>query len=70
VLTGTVRSGLDDETIRTFREGESWFEPPGAHHVLTENVSATEHAKLLAASSQYHTDFIAVCSVYSQNSAE
>ena len=47
VLAGTLRSQLDDEPIRTYREGESWFEPPGAHHVLTENPSATESAKLL-----------------------
>lgn len=47
VLAGTMRSQLDDEPVRTYRKGESWFEPPGAHHVLAENVSATEPAKLL-----------------------
>ena len=47
VLAGALRSQLDDEPIRIYREGESWFEPPGAHHVLTENPSATESAKLL-----------------------
>jgi quercetin dioxygenase-like cupin family protein len=26
--------------------GDSWFEAPGAHHVLTENTSTTEPAKL------------------------
>lgn len=47
VLAGTVRSKLDDEPIRTYGEGESWFEAPGAHHVLTENASTTARAKLL-----------------------
>jgi len=46
-LSTPLRSQLDDEPIRIYREGESWFEPPGAHHVLTENPSATESAKLL-----------------------
>ncbi|MEI7033756.1 cupin domain-containing protein [Streptomyces pratensis] len=47
VLSGTVRSRLDDEPVRTYRRGESWFEAPGAHHVLTENASGTRPAELL-----------------------
>jgi quercetin dioxygenase-like cupin family protein len=47
VLEGTVRSKLDDEPVVTYHEGESWIEQPGVHHVLTENTSATEPAKLL-----------------------
>ncbi|MFI7642462.1 cupin domain-containing protein [Nonomuraea sp. NPDC049400] len=47
VLEGTVRSQLAGEPVRTYRQGESWVEPPGAHHVLTENTSRTKHAKLL-----------------------
>lgn len=47
VLEGNVRSKLDDGPARTFRQGENWVEQPGAHHVLTENVSATEPARLL-----------------------
>jgi quercetin dioxygenase-like cupin family protein len=47
VLEGAVRSKLDDEPARTFRQGENWVEQPGAHHVLTENVSGTEPARLL-----------------------
>ena len=33
---------------RTPIAGDSFFEPPGAHHVLGRNASATEPAKLLA----------------------
>jgi quercetin dioxygenase-like cupin family protein len=47
VLEGTVRSQLNDEPVRTYRQGENWVEPPGAHHVLTENTSRTERARLL-----------------------
>jgi quercetin dioxygenase-like cupin family protein len=47
VLEGTVRSQLDDEPVITYHQGESWVEQPGAHHILTENTSVTEGAKLL-----------------------
>jgi quercetin dioxygenase-like cupin family protein len=47
VLAGTVASQLEGEPIRTYHQGENWVERPGAHHVLTENTSRTERAKLL-----------------------
>jgi quercetin dioxygenase-like cupin family protein len=47
VLEGAVRSQLNDEPARTYRQGGNWAEPPGAHHVLTENTSRTERARLL-----------------------
>jgi quercetin dioxygenase-like cupin family protein len=47
VLEGTVRSQVDDGPVSTFRQGENWVEQPGAHHVLTENASSTEQARLL-----------------------
>jgi quercetin dioxygenase-like cupin family protein len=47
VLSGAVRSQISGEPVRTYRQGESWVEPPGAHHVLTENISRTQPAKLL-----------------------
>lgn len=47
VLDGAVRSQLDGQPPQVFHRGESWSEPPGAHHVLTENVSTTEDARLL-----------------------
>ncbi len=47
VLEGTVRSRLDGKPVRTYHQGENWVEEPGAHHVLTENTSPTERAKLL-----------------------
>ncbi|MEU8403467.1 cupin domain-containing protein [Nonomuraea sp. NPDC048892] len=47
VLEGTMRSQLGGEPVRTYRQGEFWVEAPGAHHVLTENTSQSEPAKLL-----------------------
>lgn len=47
VLKGSVRSQLDDEPAKVYRTGEVWFENPGAHHRLTENMSSTEPASLL-----------------------
>ncbi|WUD78262.1 cupin domain-containing protein [Streptomyces sp. NBC_00510] len=47
VLKGTVRSQLAGEPVHTYRKGEYWVEPPGAHHVLSENASRTEPAQLL-----------------------
>jgi quercetin dioxygenase-like cupin family protein len=47
VLDGTVASRLEGERTRTYHQGENWVEQPGAHHVLTENTSRTEPAKLL-----------------------
>ncbi|QRP42640.1 cupin domain-containing protein [Amycolatopsis sp. FDAARGOS 1241] len=49
VLEGTVRSQLEGQPVTTFRQGQNWIEPPGAHHVLTENTSSTAQAKLLVA---------------------
>ncbi|MET7332084.1 cupin domain-containing protein [Nonomuraea sp. NPDC005650] len=47
VLEGTLRSRLSGQPVRTYRRGESFVEPPGSHHVLSENTSQTERAKLL-----------------------
>jgi quercetin dioxygenase-like cupin family protein len=48
VLSGTIRSQVDDGETNVFHAGESWTENPGAHHTISENASATEPASLLA----------------------
>lgn len=48
VLSGLIRSQVDDEPARVYRAGETWFESPGAHHQVSENASDTEPARLLA----------------------
>jgi quercetin dioxygenase-like cupin family protein len=48
VLQGSIRSKVDDGPEIIYRAGESWIEKPGAHHLISENGSSTEPAKLLA----------------------
>jgi quercetin dioxygenase-like cupin family protein len=49
VLAGAVRAKVsDDGPVAVYKAGETFFEPPGAHHLVSENASATESARILA----------------------
>jgi quercetin dioxygenase-like cupin family protein len=48
VLSGAIRSQVDDAPARIYHQGEYFTESPGAHHTISENASKTEPAKLLA----------------------
>jgi quercetin dioxygenase-like cupin family protein len=48
VLSGAIRSQVDDEPARVYRVGEGFYELPGSHHRVSENASAHEPASLLA----------------------
>jgi quercetin dioxygenase-like cupin family protein len=49
VLSGTIRSeNSATGPARVYKTGESFFEPPGSEHLVSENASATEPASLLA----------------------
>jgi quercetin dioxygenase-like cupin family protein len=49
VLSGTIRSQTSTTgPAKVYRAGEGFFEPPGSEHLVSENVSATEPASLLA----------------------
>ncbi|RTL39631.1 MAG: cupin domain-containing protein [Burkholderiales bacterium] len=48
VLSGAVETQLDAEPLRVVRAGESFYEAPGAHQVVSRNASGTEPARLLA----------------------
>ena len=49
VLTGEIRSQIGpDGEVKVYKAGESFFEPPGSTHLVSENASATEPASLLA----------------------
>jgi len=48
VLSGAVRSQVDDQPARVYRVGEGFYEVPGSHHRISENASDTEPASLLA----------------------
>jgi quercetin dioxygenase-like cupin family protein len=47
VLEGHVTSQIEGSPAKTYGPGESWYEPPGAHHVVSKNASRTRPAKLL-----------------------
>ena len=49
VLTGEIRSQIDpNEPAKVYKAGESFFEPPGSTHLVSENASTTAPASLLA----------------------
>jgi quercetin dioxygenase-like cupin family protein len=49
VLTGRIRSqNSATGAVRIYKAGESFFEPPGSDHLISENASASEPASLLA----------------------
>jgi len=49
VLSGAIRSQVStDGPAKVYKAGESFFEPPGSSHLISENASDTEPASLLA----------------------
>ena len=48
VLSGDVRSQVDDDPAKVYHAGEGFYEMPGAHHRISENASDTAPASLLA----------------------
>jgi quercetin dioxygenase-like cupin family protein len=49
VISGAIRSQVEGgEPARVYNAGDTWSEPPGAHHTISENASATQPAELLA----------------------
>jgi quercetin dioxygenase-like cupin family protein len=48
VLTGAIRSQVNDRPVTTYRAGESFSEFPGDRHSVSANASTTEPARLLA----------------------
>jgi quercetin dioxygenase-like cupin family protein len=49
VLSGEIRSeNSATGPAKVYKAGESFFEPPGSEHLVSENASATEPASLLA----------------------
>jgi len=48
ITKGEIRSQLAGGPAETFRVGQSFFEPPGATHLVSANASNTEPAELIA----------------------
>ncbi|HEX4182993.1 MAG TPA: cupin domain-containing protein [Caulobacteraceae bacterium] len=47
VLSGRVRSQLEGQSAHDYSAGQSWTEPPGAHHLQTVNLSGARPLRLL-----------------------
>jgi quercetin dioxygenase-like cupin family protein len=48
ITKGEIRSQLGGGPLETFKVGQSFFEPPGATHLVSANASNTEPAELIA----------------------
>ena len=49
VLSGAIRSeNSATGPVKVYKAGESFFEPPGSRHLISENASTREPASLLA----------------------
>jgi quercetin dioxygenase-like cupin family protein len=48
ITKGEIRSQLAGGPVETFQVGQSFFEPPGATHLISANASNTEPAELIA----------------------
>ena len=48
ITRGEIRSQLGGGPVETFQVGQSFFEPPGATHLVSANASNSEPAELIA----------------------
>ena len=48
VLSGAIRSQVDDQPAKVYQIGEGFYEVPGSHHRISENASDKDPASLLA----------------------
>jgi quercetin dioxygenase-like cupin family protein len=48
VLSGAIRSQVDDGPAKVYQVGEGFYEAPGSHHTISENASDRDPASLLA----------------------
>jgi quercetin dioxygenase-like cupin family protein len=48
VTHGAVRLAVEGGPVQVIEAGGSFFEPVGAHHIIAENASTTEAARMIA----------------------
>jgi quercetin dioxygenase-like cupin family protein len=49
VVSGAITSEVEGAgPAKVYKAGESWVEPPDAHHLVSKNASTTEPARLIA----------------------
>ena len=63
VLSGAIRSQVDDEPAKVYQVGEGLYENPGSHHRVSENASVSEPASLLAVFITDPTDTLTIPAV-------
>ena len=48
MLSGAIRSQVDNQPAKLYKTGESFYELPGSHHRISQNASDSDPASLLA----------------------
>jgi quercetin dioxygenase-like cupin family protein len=48
VVSGAIETQVEGEAPKIVKAGESFYETPGAHHLISRNASKTAPARLLA----------------------
>jgi len=48
IETGTLEFQLKGEPLKTFKAGDTFFEPPGSHHLVARNPAATAKTVIIA----------------------
>jgi quercetin dioxygenase-like cupin family protein len=48
VLSGSVVMQVEGQPLHTYKAGESFYENPEAHHIVSRNASKTQTARFLA----------------------
>jgi len=48
VVSGAIETQVEGEKAKVVKAGESFYETPGQHHLVSRNASKTEPARLLA----------------------
>lgn len=48
VVSGAIETQVSGEPVKVVKAGDSFYETPGEHHLVSRNASKTEPARLLA----------------------
>ncbi len=48
VVSGAIETQVNGEAVKVVKAGDSFYETPGQHHLVSRNASKTEPARLLA----------------------
>lgn len=48
VVSGTVNNKMNNDPVKVYTAGGTWYEAPGCYHRISDNASKTEPAVILA----------------------